>query len=129
MNRIAIISLLMVMCTMLRLEGQSSQINFSGDFQDVPFTEFAEDVEQQTGISFFFREAWVRGIRVTVSGTDSSLQRTLDRVLLPAGISYYIDEWGQVYLTDQMALVSRLPEYLSGTDHTGGLYDTDGEEG
>ena len=128
MRQIVIISLFPVFFFMFRLEGQNKPIIFSGDFIDVSFVDFAKEVKQQTGVPFYFREAWVKGIRVTVSGSNISLQRTLERVLLPKGISYFIDEWDNVFLTDQMPLISQLPDYSGVTDLTEELDETGGEE-
>jgi len=47
---------------------------------------------------------------------------------LPKGISYFIDEWGNVFLSDQMFLISRLPDYIGITDLTEDLDETGGEE-
>ncbi|MCD4770597.1 MAG: carboxypeptidase-like regulatory domain-containing protein, partial [Bacteroidales bacterium] len=100
----------------------------SGDFIDLLFVDFAKEVKRQTGVSFYFREAWVREIRVTVSGSNISLQRTLEKVLLPKGIGYYIDEWGNVFLTDKEPLISQLPDYSSLTDLTKESDETSGKE-
>ena len=128
MRQIVIISLFLVFFLVFRLEGQNKPITLSGDFIDVPFVDFTKEVKQQTGVTFYFREAWVKGIRMTVSGPNISLQRILERVLLPNGISYFIDEWGNVFLTDQMPIISRLPDYIGITDLTEELDETGGEE-
>ncbi|KPK87803.1 MAG: hypothetical protein AMS27_01355 [Bacteroides sp. SM23_62_1] len=111
MRKIIIISLFQVFFSFFRLEGQDRQVTFSGEFRDAPFTEFVKEVEQQTGVIFYFREEWVRDIRVTVSGSNLSLQNTLQRVLLPEGLNYFIDEWNHIYLTNQLSLVIQLPDY------------------
>ncbi|MCK4700653.1 MAG: carboxypeptidase-like regulatory domain-containing protein, partial [Bacteroidales bacterium] len=128
MRQIVIISLFLVFFSMFRLEGQNKPIKFSGDFFDVPFVDFAKEVKQQTGVPIYFREAWVKGIGVTVSGSNISLQRILERVLLPKGISYFIDEWGNVFLTNQMTVISRLPNYSGVIDLSEKLEETDREK-
>jgi CarboxypepD_reg-like domain/TonB-dependent Receptor Plug Domain len=100
------------------LEAQDSgDILFSGEFQDVPFEKFVEAVEQETGVTFYFLDSWVQGIRVTASGTEISLRRTLERTLLPAGLYVYMEDDG-VFLT-QGQLVRRLPDYTGGADDAG----------
>ena len=128
MRQIVIISLFLVFFLMFRLEGQNKPVMFSGDFIDVPFVDFAKEVKKQTGVPFYFREEWVKGIRVTVSGSNISLQHTLERVLLPKGISYFIDEWGNVFLTDQVPIISRLPDYSGVMDLSEGLEETGSEK-
>jgi hypothetical protein len=91
--------------------GQDSDIKFQGEFNDVPFVEFVERVEAQTGASFYFLEKWIKGIRVTVSGSDISLRQTLDKALLPAGLNYVLMNTNQIYLSDKAPLVASLPGY------------------
>jgi hypothetical protein len=81
---------------------------FSGNFRDIPFSEFVSAVEQQTGATFYYFETWVSGIRITAEGTDLSLHKALDRALLPAGIYNYIDEFGNIYLTNENPLIPSL---------------------
>ena len=114
MKRILFCALLLILFSFIQLDGQDSDITISGNFSDLPFPEFAEEVEQQSGATFYFLEEWVKGIRVTVSGDQVSLRRTLDRVLVPAGLNYYLDAQLQVFLTNQAPLVFSLPDY-SGT--------------
>ncbi len=89
---------------------QDRDLHFSGDFRDVPFSEFVSSVEQQTGCSFYYLDSWIRGIRVTASGNNLSLEQVLDRTLLPAGIYHYQDEFGNIYLTADHPLVPLLPQ-------------------
>jgi len=93
------------------LKGQGDDVLFKGDYQDLPFEDFVKDVEQKTGISFYYLENWIRGIRVSVSGEEISLRRTLDQTLLPAGIYYLMEESGEIYLSNRQALTGRLPDY------------------
>jgi hypothetical protein len=106
------------------LAGQEEDLRFSGDFQDVPFEDFVSSVEEQTGVTFFYLEPWIRGIRVTVSGEEISLRRTLEQTLLPAGLYHHIEGGRQIYLTQQQPLVYNLPDY-SGDESSSGL---NGEE-
>ncbi|MEN8201088.1 MAG: TonB-dependent receptor [Bacteroidota bacterium] len=111
MTRLFFISLFLCLSTMADLAGQDSDLQISGDFIDVPFLEFVEKVEEQTGVSFYFLKKWIKGIRVTAPGEEISLRRTLDRTLLPAGLNYVIANGNQVYLTDQAPFVASLPDY------------------
>jgi len=114
------ISLLILAMIPVSLQGQDSDIVFSGNYQDVPFLEFVRDLEQQSGVRFYFLEDWIRGVRVTASGEEISLRRTLDKTLLPAGLYYHLEGKKQVYLSNQQAYVQRLPDY-SGSVGSSGL--------
>lgn len=103
--------LLLLLLIPFYLQGQADDVVFQGDYQDVPFENFVKDVEQKTGLQFYYLEHWVRGIRVTASGEKISLRRTLDQALLPAGIYYLLESSGEVYLSIRQALEGRLPDY------------------
>ncbi|MEA3462157.1 MAG: carboxypeptidase-like regulatory domain-containing protein, partial [Bacteroidota bacterium] len=115
------ISLFFLALVPFSLNGQDGDVVFKGTYQDVPFAEFVEDVEQQTGIQFYFLEDWIQGVRVTASGEEISLRRTLDKTLLPAGLFYQLEGRSQVYLSNRKALVGRLPDYSGSTVDAGQL--------
>ncbi|MCK5137238.1 MAG: TonB-dependent receptor [Bacteroidales bacterium] len=108
--------------------GQGEDLFFRGDFRDVLFLDFVEDIEKQTGVTFCFIEGWTRGIRVTASGEKISLKRTLDRTLLPADLFYHIEGKRHIYITNQLPLVSTLPDY-SGVTKAGDLQVEERVEG
>jgi hypothetical protein len=111
MKRCLLIAITFMVLIPASLVAQEDDLRFSGDFQDVPFEEFVTRVEAQTGVTFYYLDAWVRGIRVTVSGKDISLRRTLEKTLLPAGLHHHIEANRQIYLTERQPLVSSLPDY------------------
>ncbi len=95
--------------------GQVEDVVFKGNFQDVPFMEFVKDVEQQTGVSFYYLESWTQGLRITASGDEISLRKTLNKTLLPAGLYYVLEESGDIYLSKLQPLISKLPDYSGST--------------
>ncbi|MCK5134489.1 MAG: TonB-dependent receptor [Bacteroidales bacterium] len=127
MKRSLVITVLLIFISFFQLEGQETDVLFSGDFNDVPFIEFVEQVEKQTGTTFYFLNDWVRGIRVTISGEEISLQRTLDRTLLPTGITYFLDKHQQVFLSNKVPIVTSLPEYSGVNDNLFEAMDAIGE--
>jgi hypothetical protein len=128
MRRIFCIWLFALVLLPFNLKGQKGDITFSGNYQDIPFSEFVKNVEQKTGVTFYYLESWVRGIRVTASGDQISLRKTLDKTLLPAGVYYILEDNRCVYLSNSQALVSRLPDYSgnSGNLNAGGMEGTEG---
>jgi len=119
MRRILHMALLILALVPFSLRAQVSDILIKGNYQDVPFVEFVRDVEQQSGVRFFFREDWIRGVRVSASGEEISLRRTLDKTLLPAGLYYHLEGEHQVYLSNQQAFVQRLPDYSGSVGGSG----------
>ena len=91
--------------------GQEQTLNFSGRFEDAGFKEFSELVGKQTGVSFFYKESWVRDIRITLLASDLPLLPVLDSILEPNGLSYFLDEWMHLFVLDSSAFIASLPEY------------------
>ena len=127
MSRFLKILLLLLVLAPFSLKGQDPDIVFKGTYQDVPFAEFVEDVEQQTGVRFYFLENWIRGVRVTASGEEISLRRTLDKTLLPAGLYFHMEGKSEVYLSNQKALIVRLPDYSGSGAASGQLAEGVGD--
>jgi len=125
MKRLSKICMLVLGLLPLSLYGQDKDVEFTGDFQDVPFQEFVRNVEQQKGLTFYYLESWVRKLRVTASGKELSLRNTLDLTLLPAGIYYHMEETGEIYLSMQQPLFGELPDYSGRRESL----DLGGEEG
>ncbi len=126
MFRILQIILLILLLLPFSLQAQDSDIIFKGTFQDVPFGEFVREVEEQTGVRFFFLENWIKGVRVTASGEALSLRRTLDKTLLPAGLYYHLEEGRLIYLSNRQAFVSQLPDYSGSVGSLGQLEEDSG---
>ena len=90
---------------------QDHDLLVSGNFQDIPFSEFVSAVEQQTGATFYYFDSWVAGVKITTMGKDLSLHEILTRELRPVGIHHYLDEFGNVFLTYENPLIPFLPDY------------------
>jgi len=111
MRRILLILLLGLPGIFQSIWAQDGGITFSARLEDAGFAEFAATVEDQTGLVFYFRESWVQQIRVTLSGRDLPLEPTLDSILRPEGLHFFLDEWNHLFLTDSIQLLPSLPEY------------------
>lgn len=108
------ITILLSLVLSFSLAAQEKDQVISGNFKDVPFPEFADSIQKQSGLRFYYKDRWVRGIRVSASGDELSLDRILDKTLSPAGIRHYQDEFGNIYLTDGLSLKPELPDYSKG---------------
>jgi hypothetical protein len=125
MKNLLQISLLILCLVPHSLKGQDKDVLIKGNFQDVLFDEFVRDVELQTGLTFYYLDSWTKGLRVTASGEEISLKKTLDKTLLPAGLYYLLEETGEVYLSNKQSLVGKLPDY-SGSSGKVNLSDEEG---
>jgi hypothetical protein len=113
MSRSCLIYLLCLLVFITDLNAQTSDITISGPFDNTPFIDFAEAVEAQTELRFFFLESWVGDLRVTLPASEFSLLPTLDSLLSPRGLNFFLDPWMHLFLTDSTALISQMPEYAS----------------
>ena len=111
MRRSVSISLLMLLAFLQEMSGQEATITFNGRFEKTPFVEFAAAVEAQTGTKFYYRATWVDDLRVSLSGQNLSLLSVLDSIFVGTTLTYYLDEWNHLFLTDSATLLAGLPEY------------------
>ncbi len=99
-----------MLCLISRGYAQDHDLKVSGNFQDIPFSEFVSTLEIQSGVSFYYFDTWVAGVKITASGTNLSLNKILSGALLPVGVHHYLDEFGNVYLTYDNKLIPQLPD-------------------
>jgi hypothetical protein len=111
-----VISILFFLALSQNLKSQDTVLRFSGHFDELPFTEFAETIKQQTGVNFYYREAWVQNIRLSISGSDLPLLSILDSIFKAGELQYFLDEWNHLFLTDTLSLLSQLPAYEVSAD-------------
>ena len=119
MNRSTFISVACILVFLQSTAGQDKPPTFSGHFEGVPFSGFAEEMEARTGIRFFYLESWVGDLRVTLSGDNLPLLPVLDSLLRPKGLHCFLDPWNHLFLTDSIPLLRRLPDYVYKTEDRG----------
>jgi hypothetical protein len=111
MKGMPVVCKVLLLALMRGVIAQEHVITFSGRFEESGFNEFTEAVEVQTGVSFFYREAWVQDIRITLTGSGLPLLPFLDSILQVSGLNYFLDEWNHLFLTEGQILIYSLPEY------------------
>jgi hypothetical protein len=123
MKRGFIPAILFTLSFLTPLSGQVTDLVISGNFRDTPFVEFVEELESRTEVRFYYRESWVRGIRVTLSGDQLFLREAMEKSLGYTGLSYYIDRDLRVFITNQSPVISRLPDYSGSEAGSGDLLE------
>jgi hypothetical protein len=118
---------LVIFLVAMQTVAQEHDVTFSGNLTGLPFSEFVDYVEQQTDAHFFYLEDWIKEIRISISGDQISLQRTLSNVLPGAGLYFYIDEDLKIFIYTEQAIIFTLPDY-SVKDRSSGI-SPDGEQG
>ena len=69
--------------------------------------------------TFFTWRIGLKEIKISISGEEISLQRTLSSVLPQAGLHFYIDEDLQVFIYSEQRIIFTLPDYLEESTSTG----------
>ena len=112
------IMLLIISACSLSAWAQDPDIMFSGDFRDVPFTQFVRELESGTGSRIYYQNEWVYGIRVNASGKELSLSKTLSELFAGTNLFFMIARDMQVFVTQNTRLIRVLPEYTAGEEFT-----------
>lgn len=90
-------------------QNYESSIKISGSFINVPFQQFAEEIETKYDIRFFFRKEWIEDIKVNISVDSISLPLFLENILKDSELNFYIDENNDVFITDGKPLNVPIP--------------------
>ncbi len=73
-------------------------------YKDIPFKDFAVSTQSLKKIRFFYKEEWVRDLKLKEYPGNFSLSDLLDDLLRGTSIYYYIDRKGNVVLTKDFAI-------------------------
>ena len=84
------------------------------NYQDMPFTTFAEQVEKRYDIQFFFFAGWVTRLRIKQERTPMPLNEVMEASLQGTPYRYFINPSAQVVLTNGPAISATLNWRLPG---------------
>ncbi len=107
---------------------EKKDVVFSGTFKNMPFVQFANEVENQTGIHIYYHPDWVEEITINAEGEELSLRKILSEQFATANIKFYIDSNLNIYLTGGTKIITELPDYSSGSEAEG-IAGVEGEDG
>jgi hypothetical protein len=94
------------------LHAQRSELVFSGNFVETPFSEFVSSIESSTTIRFFFESDMVKEVRVNASGKNLKMSEVLQTAFSPANLKFYIDNFRNVIIYKGVAsVIERLPDF------------------
>ncbi|MCU0366292.1 MAG: TonB-dependent receptor [Bacteroidales bacterium] len=103
---------------------QKPDYKITWDYAGLKFSDFAERVEQETPLRFYFRDDWTSGLTMPALGENPLLTVLLDYAFAGHGIYYIIDDKGNIILTkDVMIRLARSEKeaddkYLAPDDYT-----------
>ena len=95
--------LLLLLIVQLPGIGQESKISISGNFTDEPFFTFAETVESQYDLTFFFHPGEVQNLKVNGNFNQASLSECLSEILEGTNLLFAIKN-NQVFIYSGKAL-------------------------
>src|SRR5699024_10258227 len=87
----------------------------SGDFLNLSFSAFANQIEERTPYHFYYDPAAVDTIRIEISADRQSLASLLHQILSNTRLRFAIDDQKKVYITAGIALRTHLPEHFFDT--------------
>ncbi|MBN1602318.1 MAG: carboxypeptidase-like regulatory domain-containing protein, partial [Chitinispirillaceae bacterium] len=106
-----------------KISGQPADTVVSGSFNNTPFVDFVEEIENNTSLRFYFISDWVKEIRITASGNNLSLGKILDAKLKELGMQLY-REGNSIFIFPGEGIVTELPSFIQAAKTSGIEQDT-----
>jgi hypothetical protein len=90
---------------------QPDSVVVSCNFMNTPFEDFAEIIEKNTALKFFYLQDWVKNVTITFSGTNIPLSHLLNDQLKKTNLAFFIDD-NNVYIFQKAEIIAELPDYI-----------------
>ncbi|MGI9547091.1 MAG: carboxypeptidase-like regulatory domain-containing protein [Flavobacteriaceae bacterium] len=116
--------LILFLITNMAVFAQEQRITVS--FEDSPLEEVLQNIEETTGIKFYYVEDWLGRSRVSGTYNDLPLDEVLEDIFKDTLINFFLVEDGSVVLTRNNIIIDQLPEEYFGRSEeeiTGPLED------
>jgi hypothetical protein len=105
-----IITFLSLYLNFLASAQQPDHILVSGNFNNIPFKDFVNEIEIKTPLRFYYLQDWIKDVRITFSGTDVDLAQILNEQLKKAGLQLFIED-SSIYIYPGVQITTELPTY------------------
>jgi hypothetical protein len=122
--RLKIIFPVIILFLSFRL-GAQEKYNLTFDFKDLSFKEFAARSEKLFGVKFFYKDEWVRNLKIGEYPDCSTLPCLLDNLFKGTSLYYIIEESGNIVITWKYAVrvsaapVEKTNNFLPPSDYPG----------
>ncbi len=107
-TRVIIFAIILLSMTRTHSWSQT-ETRASGDFKNITFIQFVEELEKKTDHRFFFNPAWVDSLVVNINVSDKTISEILDEVLSDTELKYAITQSHQIYITLKAPVAIELP--------------------
>ena len=81
----------------------------TGDFKDLTFTDFVNQIEKDTKYKFYYNPAWIDSLKINLSVLRKTVPETLDELFQNTELRYAIDKNYSVYISIGQSLMTDLP--------------------
>ncbi|HZY25174.1 MAG TPA: hypothetical protein VFE71_05060, partial [Bacteroidales bacterium] len=84
--------------------GAQEKYRISSNFNGLSFKEFVTKVESSLPVRFFYMDEWVKDLKIGEYKDCATLECIMDNVLSGTSLFYYIDNFGNVVITNNYAV-------------------------
>ena len=121
--RLKLHALIILMFLTFSLKAQE-KYKISGNFKDLQFKDFVARVENIFAVKFFYKDEWVKDLKVGDYPDCNTLSCVMDNLFKGTSLYYFIEESGNIVITDNYAVKIRNnpaegnDKFLPPTDYT-----------
>jgi len=94
----------------LQAYSQQNEILITKEYNDMPWNDFVEKIENNFNVRFFYHPDSIPEINVFIKSSPAGLQNVLTENFRPYNINVSIDRIGNIFLTKGQTLVTNLPK-------------------
>ncbi|MEN8788825.1 MAG: TonB-dependent receptor [Flavobacteriaceae bacterium] len=94
--------------------GNAQEERITVSFTDIPLEQVISDIEEITGLQFYYVEEWLGRTTITADFNDTALDEVLDTIFKDTLINYFLSDDGSVILTRNNIIIDQLPEEYFG---------------
>jgi hypothetical protein len=84
--------------------GAQEKYRITSNYKDISFIDFVTRVESILPVRFFYRDDWVKDLNLGDYQSCTTLSCVLDNLLKGTSLYYYIDDFGNVVITNNYAV-------------------------
>ncbi|MBM3178127.1 MAG: carboxypeptidase-like regulatory domain-containing protein [Bacteroidetes bacterium] len=94
----------------LKLQGQTQEKLFSGDFKGFNFDRFVSKIESESNHKFYYDNRWTDTLEINFIADHLPLSNILEKILKGTSLHFAIDLQQRIYITHEREMMTTLPE-------------------
>jgi uncharacterized membrane protein YciS (DUF1049 family) len=105
--------------------GAQEKYRISSNYKDISFIDFVTRIESILPVKFYYMDEWVKDLKLGDYPDCTTLSCVMDNLLKGTSLYYYIDDFGNVVITNNYAVkvssktVEKNNKFLPPTDFSG----------